>query len=333
MKGIVVDRKGRYAVVLTGNGSFIKIHNKAHYKPGYEIEFEKPYQLETGLLAKISSIAAVFLFTLGLSYGAYSYTIPYSYVDFDINPSIELTANIYDIIIKTETFNEDGIKLLQKHKVNYKKLDAGIAELVDSAIEQGYLKAQTENIVLLTITSKDERKKEKLEKHMENAAVKVLEKNKVESDVISQQTSSQKHDAAKDMGISPGKLALIEKAIMEVPELKMEDLKDAPVKEIMKHIKDSKKEEKRVEKQEKQQDKQEDKDNKRQDKGDKQDKEEKHQDKQTDNPKGQENEQNDEDNDSGEEDDSEKSDDETDNGDKINQDNTESDNRKLRNKD
>ena len=328
MKGIIVDRKGRYAVVLTGDGSFIKIHNKANYKPGYEIEFEKPYQLESGLLAKISSIAAVFLFTLGLSYGVYSYTVPYSYVDFDINPSIELTANIYDFIIKTETFNEDGEKLLQKHKLNFKKLDAGIAELVDSAIEQGYLKSQTENAVLLTIASKDELKKEKLEKHMEDAALKALNESKVDSNVISQQVSNQKHETAKDMGISPGKLTLIEKALTAEPELKLEDLKGASVKVIMKHIKESRKEEKQDTNNDKQQDKQEqkqDRGNNQQnkgiekdkeniqdkgniqdkedirDKGNIQDKEDNQQDKQTVNPKGQGNGQNNEDKNSGDE--------------------------------
>ncbi len=249
MKGIVVDRKGRHAVVLTGDGSFSKIHNQDYFMIGHEIEFEKPFRTKRSMLAKISSIAAAALFILGLSYGAYSYTMPYSYVDVDINPSLELTANIYDIIIKTETFNEDGEKLLEKHKLTYKKLDAGITELVNSAIEQGYLKTQAKNAVLLTVTSKDEQKGKKLEKHVEDAALKALDQSKVNSAVISRKVSSQNHDTAKEMGISPGKLALIEKAMSAQPGLKLEELKDAPVKAIMKHIKKGKKPDKQDEKQ------------------------------------------------------------------------------------
>lgn len=241
MKGIVVDRKGKHAVVLTGDGSFIKIGNQAHYRPGHEIEFEKPYRSGGRILAKISSIAAAFLFTLGLSYGVYSYTTPYSYVDFDINPSVELTANIYDIIIKTETFNEDGEKLLQNSNLNNRKLDEGIARLVGSAIEQGYLKTETGNTVLLTVSSKDEVKKEALEKNVENAAIKALNESKVESAVISRQASSQQHDTARDMGISSGKLGLMEKAVKAKPDLDMEALKEKPVKDIMKIIGDSRK--------------------------------------------------------------------------------------------
>ncbi len=244
MKGIIVDRKGKHAVVLTGDGSFMKIGNQAHYRPGYEIEFEKPYRSGSRILAKISSIAAAFLFTLGLSYGVYSYTTPYSYVDFDINPSVELTANIYDIIIKTETFNEDGEKLLQNSNLNNRKLDEGIARLVGSAIEQGYLKTETGNTVLLTVSSKDTLKKEALEKNVENAALKALNESKVESAVISRQVSSQQHDTAKDMGISTGKLELMEKAVKAKPDLDMEALKDKPVKDIMRIIGDSRKDKK-----------------------------------------------------------------------------------------
>lgn len=279
MKGIIVDTKGKYAVVLTGDGSFIKIHDKAHYKVGCEVEFDRPYGMDRSLFAKISSIAAVFLFTLGLSYGVYSYTTPYSYVDFDINPSIELTANIYDIIIRTETFNEDGEKLLQKNKLKFARLDAGIARLVDSAVEQGYLTAENENAVLLSVSSKDEAKKEKLEKHVEDAALKALDKSKVESAVISQQVSSQKHTAAKDMGVSPGKYALMEKAMEVEPGLDIESLKDKPVKEIMGIINGSREDGKQEEKQDKNTGKQDDKEGQKQDKevketqGKKQDKE------------------------------------------------------------
>lgn len=263
MKGIIVDRKGRHAVVLTGNGSFVKIPDRAHYNSGHEIEFKKPFMFETSLLTRITSIAAAFVLIMGLNYGVYSYAEPYSYVDFDTNPSVELTANIYDIIIKTKPFNEDGKKLLLEHRVNFEKIDAGIAELVNSAVQQGYLKAQAENTVLLTVTSKGEGKKKELEKHVEDAAIKALDKNKVKSAVISQQVNEQKRDTAKEMGISPGKLNLIEKAQEADPGLKLEDLKDAPVKEIMKHIKDIRKDEM----QNKKNDKQAFKQNNQQDKG------------------------------------------------------------------
>lgn len=240
MKGLVVDKKGRHAVVLTGDGSFIKISNSTACKVGCEIEFTKHSQSGAGLYKKIASIAAVFLFTLGLSYGAYSYAMPYSYVDLDINPSIEMTANVFDIIIKAETLNEDGKKIMEKHDMKFKTLSKGVSELVNSAIEQGYLQPEAENAVLLTVTSRDSEKTEKLEKKLETSTEKSLNKSKIKSSVVSQQSSTQMRDTARDLGISPGKFSLIEKAIEADPALKMEKLKDAPVNDIMKYIKENK---------------------------------------------------------------------------------------------
>ena len=247
MKGIIVDKKGRYAVVLTGNGSFIKIKNKVDYKIGYEVEFKQKNFVDTRLLRKISAVAAVSLFTLGLSYGAYSYTLPYSYVDVDINPSIELTANVFDVIIKTETFNEDGKQLLAKNNIKFKTLDAGISELMDSAIQQGYLKEDADNTVLLTITSKNDDKSEKLKESLESSTSKTLSKGNIKSSVLLQESTTQKHDEAKDKdkNISPGKMSLIEKAMKDEPQLKLDELKDASLKDIMKHIQEDEKEEMR----------------------------------------------------------------------------------------
>lgn len=242
MKGVIVDRKGRQAVILTVEGRFVKIANKAGYNIGSEIELDSPVIRYNSVLAKISSIAAVFLFVLGLSYGVYSYTTPYSYVDLDINPSVELTANVYDIIIKIKTYNSDAEKLLEKQSLNYISLDKGIEKLLNSAVNQGYLKVETDNAILLTVTGDDMNKADKLSKNLEAVAAEVLDNNKVKSDIVSQKINEKKHEDSKELGISPGKLKLIEKVIESEPELKLEELKDKPVKEIVGHLKKDKKE-------------------------------------------------------------------------------------------
>ena len=239
MKGIVVDIKGKYAVVLSREGGFIKIRNNGYMNIGCEIDLNQPAVLNTNMLARVSSIAAAFLCTLGLSYSAYSYSMPYSYVGVDINPSIELTANIYDRIIKTEALNNEGQLLLKSGGFNNKKLEAGVNELIDTAVRQGYLKTETENTVFLTVTSKDEDKSSQLKKELKSSASKELNDVKVDSLVVVEKASVERHEDAKKIGITSGKLLLIEKAIEKEPDLRLDDLKDVPVKEIMRHIKDS----------------------------------------------------------------------------------------------
>jgi|GEM_PF-1103850 hypothetical protein len=240
MKGVIVDKKGRFAVLLTTDGRFIKIANKADYKIGFEVELNKVSRNYNSLLARVSSIAAVFLFALGLTYGVYSYTMPYSYVDLDINPSIELTANVYDVIIKAETLNDDGDKLLGNKKLKYKNLGKGIEELIDSAVQQKYLKEQSENAILLTVIGNDIAKLDKLSKNLEAITSQALDDSMVKSEIITQQINEKEHKDTKDVGLSQGKLKLIEKVIANEPDLKLDELKDEPVKNIVKKLKESK---------------------------------------------------------------------------------------------
>ena len=92
------------------------------------------------LMIRVASIAAAFIFTLGISYSAYSYSTPYSYVGIDINPSIRLTANIFDRIIGSEALNADGKTLLYLEDINNKRLEAVISQLLNSAVEKGWIK-------------------------------------------------------------------------------------------------------------------------------------------------------------------------------------------------
>ena len=245
MKGIVADIKGKYAVVLSRDGSFIKVRNNGLYSIGSEIDTVKPAGINTRMLARVSSMAAGAILVMGVSFGAYSYTVPYSLVDVDINPSIEITTNIYDRIIKTEALNEDGQKLLLTGSLKHSSLDEGITVILNNAVQQGYLKGETaENAVVFTIISKDVKKSEKLQKGLETAATTELKAKGVVSELVVGKASQQEHDSAREIGLTPGKLNLIEKAIEAEPGLKLEDLKDAPVRDIMKKIKENRKEDK-----------------------------------------------------------------------------------------
>jgi len=242
MKAIVVDIKDKYAVVLNRQGRFIKIRNNNLLRVGYEVDLPQSSIAGFSLPAKAASIAAVLLLTLGLGYGAYSYSMPYSYVDVDINPSIEITANMYERIINVEGLNEDGRKLLSEGSYKNMKLKDGVKSILDSAVKKGYLKTDSSNEVMLTVSGKDQGKVEEIEKKLEGVASKELKAAGVETAVTVKKVTLEKREAAKKIGISPGKLNLIEKLIEVRPELKAEDLKEVPVKEIMKSIKQSRKE-------------------------------------------------------------------------------------------
>jgi len=320
MKGIIADIKGRYAVVLTQDGLFKRIRALPGMVIGEEIDLDQPSGRKSRkTVMKITSIAAVCLLALGIGAGAYSYVTPYSYIDLDINPSIELTVNIYDRIIEVEALNEDGDRLIQDRNFRHMKLDSGVMLLLNSAVEQGYLRTpardagpgshaasenqscgsentyidegvsqpsgsveqsqntgveqtgngtadvtaitdpgdgkaaadskgcgasnaesaeseqsmKIENAVLLTVSSTDRKKADSLKKSVAAAAAEELEKEKVKSEVLVGQTSLEQREAAKTLGLTPGKLALIEDAIQNMPQAEPDEFKNAPVRDLL----------------------------------------------------------------------------------------------------
>jgi hypothetical protein len=268
MRGIVAEVNGKKAVVLAQDGTFKKIKASANMSIGSEVDLSQPSANTKviRLVTRVSSIAAAALFAVGVGYGAYCYTLPYSYVDVDINPSVELTANVYDRIIKVEALNEDASKLLTNHNLKNARLDDGISQLLNIAVEQGYLKAgavmngkittpaaikpgndnmaegQTvpatetvaENAVLFTVSSSDTDKSVKLKKKIVKKVSEELGRSNVNSDVLAGEASIQQRDDARVLGVTPGKLALIEDAMDGQPGLKLEELKKSAVQGLIK---------------------------------------------------------------------------------------------------
>lgn len=239
MKAILVEINGRHAVALKQNGEFVEIRNNGHMKTGCEINLPDQSGFNHTFAARMASMAAAFLMTLGLGYGVYTYASPYTYVDVDINPSIEITANRYDRILRVKAFNSDGEKLLRTKGYFHMKLDEGVGEILDSALDSGYLRTAENNAVMLTVSSKDEKKSDKIEQNVEKAAESRLEKSDVESEVVTQKVDTKKLDEARKLGISPGKLTLIDKLQEARPDLDEETVdsyKSASVKQIISAI-------------------------------------------------------------------------------------------------
>ncbi|NTV89694.1 MAG: anti-sigma factor domain-containing protein, partial [Clostridiales bacterium] len=260
MKGIVVEIKDKYAVALCTDGRYVKIRSREGHKIGYETDI-KPIgvffrrkaassaenharnKYNRPLLPRISSVIAAMIIVSGLGYGAYSYSTPYYYVNMDINPSVELVANRYAIIIKANPLNEDGEKLINETTVLNKKLEDGVDEILDSAVQSGYLVKETPGAVILTVSNSKEEKADELAARLEEKVVSGLAADAVTAELLTSSASMEEHDNAKTTGLSAGKLKLIEKAREAQPdlELKIEDLKDKPVSEIMGYIHEGKK--------------------------------------------------------------------------------------------
>lgn len=270
MKVVIVEIKNGFAAVLSDDGIITKVKNK-NYEIGQVITMKQQKVHITKKLA-ITAASAAALF-LASSIGVWAYTSPYSYVSLDVNPSIEYTVNRFDLVIDVKAVNDDGEELLGQinlNNLNNKTIHDAIAATINEIADNGYFDGtaygpvtevtDNENTVdgdnssvknpditggiIITASSKDDKKSEKLVHKLEGTAKDTVEEtgDEVEIEVVG--VGYDRVQRAKELGVTPGKLNLVEKlqASAENPEsIVIEEWLNKPVKDIMKAIKDNRK--------------------------------------------------------------------------------------------
>ncbi len=160
MKSVVLEIKGKFAAVLSDDGSIKKVKNK-NYVIGQEIwSIQKEEDLKmmklpiTRKMALCASCAAIMLFGTGA--GIWAYAAPYSYVSLDVNPSIEYTLNRLDRVIQVEAVNDDGQAILDELNMTdlkNKSIEDAILATVQQISDEGYFKES--NPELMTATASE----------------------------------------------------------------------------------------------------------------------------------------------------------------------------------
>lgn len=240
MKAVIVDIEGGQAIALNKKGDFLKIKYNSNYQIGQEVEVNTKKVFNFPALMKVLPAAAAFLVLASLSLASFAYTRPYSYVDVDINPSIEITSNIFDRIIKVEGLNVDGKNLLSDSSFNNMNINDGIEDILKAAVSHGYLVSSSTSAVMLTVSGKNDQKVDKIENEIQKTVNIELKNVGSEAEVLVENVTLQRHEEAIKQGISPGKLLLIDRLIKVNPDVKVEDYRNAPVKEIMREINSNK---------------------------------------------------------------------------------------------
>jgi len=198
---------------------------------------------------KLATVVTAVVLALGVSGAAYSYTAPSKYVNFDINPSVELVTNMYDKVIDVKPLNEDGVKLVETLDLENKDIKEAMDILTKAAVDGGYFKEGLENEVLVTVASNDEEASKEEEQELGEVVKEELkEDNLAETPVTTQNINLTRKAEAEKLGISPGKYHLIEKLEAVKPGINFEEYAQKPVKDIMKEIKEIIKEYKKTEK-------------------------------------------------------------------------------------
>ena len=145
MKYIVMECHLSYAVVLDENGRFLKVANR-HYEVGQTvtdiIEMQVPQSVPqkkktNKWMYSLAAMAAclVLVVTSVFQIGQMTYASVYM----TINPEVRIDVNRNDVVVGLDGINPDGDDLITGYDYRKKDLDLVMDELVDRAIDMGYL--------------------------------------------------------------------------------------------------------------------------------------------------------------------------------------------------
>ena len=146
MNYLVMECRQAYAVVLGDDGAFRKVANM-RYEVGQTVTDVIPLNLpevseqpKTNHKRWISSFAAMAA-CLALVITSIFFTgqMPYASVYMTINPEVRIDVSRSDVVVGVEGMNADGAELLEGYDHKKKDLDTVMDELVDRAIDMGYL--------------------------------------------------------------------------------------------------------------------------------------------------------------------------------------------------
>ncbi|MZK49421.1 anti-sigma-I factor RsgI family protein [Clostridium beijerinckii] len=194
-------------------------------------------------IALAASIAVAF----SLGGGVYAYAkTPVAYVSLDINPSVELGVNAFDTVVSAEAYNKDGEKVLEGTNLVNTKVDNAVSTVITNAISDGYIKEDSTNVttsaaVEITVSTDKDGLADKLNESLKETADETLKDNDLEAEVETDKVALARRDEARQLGITPGKLNLIQKLQALDPSIKVEDYKLISVKEIQKKAKELRK--------------------------------------------------------------------------------------------
>jgi hypothetical protein len=159
-------------------------------------------------MKKFAIVACMALLLIG---SGFAYATPTSYLSVDINPSVELGINTFGIVVSAEALNEDGEDILSGIDVTGIKVKKAVNIIVDAAADKGFLKDDGSSFVSLTAATDDKEKADKLTRDAEEGTEDALAENEIAAEVGQAAISHARRDAAREAGISPGKMNLIQK--------------------------------------------------------------------------------------------------------------------------
>ncbi len=168
MKYLVMETHPAYAVVLDESGHFLKVAN-LRYQVGdtvQEVIPLRPGEKSRPRLWKTAAALAGAAACLCVAFFGYyrpNFTA-YGTLRIQINPDVEMTISRTERVLGLQGLNDDGALLIQGYDYRGKTRDTATDELVERAIDMGYL--SDGDTISITVNSSDPSWREKEEEQV-----------------------------------------------------------------------------------------------------------------------------------------------------------------------
>jgi len=166
--------------------------------------------------------------------------VPVATVALDVNPSIELTINKQEKILEARALNEEAEEILSAIEYSKQPLQQVVRNLVGVMLQEGYL-SQERNTVMVSVEGKRLEEAEGLGELVKEQVRQKLSDEEIEGDIITQAfiPNQDSKDKAEELGISIGKMHMIERIMEQDEEATIEDLEGKPIRDLARDLKPS----------------------------------------------------------------------------------------------
>ncbi|MFS0824078.1 anti-sigma factor domain-containing protein [Bacillus sp. 1P02SD] len=222
-KGIVMDVNDEYITMLTPDGEFVKAkHMKESYEIGEEMTFfpinervshtskRRFFQVKKWRYALASSLVAILLLSLFIPFSSSDEV--YAYMSIDINPSFEVGLDENLHVVSLEALNNEAKELLESIP-DWKNstLDSITEKIIQHSKDNGYLKDGKQVLITTVVADTHD---QKIDQELQQGIKEIKEEYEKEQIAVTSLTSTvETRNAAKEKGISTGKLLIKENKV------------------------------------------------------------------------------------------------------------------------
>lgn len=173
-------------------------------------------------------IAACFCMIM-LAGGTYSFQNSRvdSVIGIDVNPSVELSVNKKNRVLKAEAVNQDGKTILQDMDLEGVDLNVAVNALIGSMVTHGFLD-DLDNAILVTVSNDSIKKASSLRSAVVSDIRTTLEEKRLKAVVYDQQVIEEDDvkQLARQYDISYGKAYFLKELIAQNSSLSMDDMEE-----------------------------------------------------------------------------------------------------------